>query len=448
MDLATLIKSGRSVRSAVSVLRSLPDSSWSKKELPELIDNLIGYLSSMPASARTSGPALEAIALAKSLATKLSNEQAQSAVNRLNNLDVRVIAIGTVVERMIYDKETIAVQAGKPVEFRFSNTDNMPHNFAIVKMGSLEEVGMLAENTARDDDAKDRHFVPKTDKVLVASRLLAPGESQSITFEVPEAPGVYPYVCTYPGHWRRMFGALYVVPNLDEYQANPEAYLAAHPLERKDELLKSVGRNTEWKYDDLIADLKEIPAGRSFDVGKNLFKIANCVGCHKMNGEGREFGPDLTKIDDKKHNPAYLLRSLIEPSHEINEKFQSTTFLLDSDAVVTGMVVEENDQAVKVLADPLAKVTQWFFKNRRLKNERNRQYPLCTRVTGQANSRGDLRFDGLCVLERGQEACRLRRAPPSSLKDRFCWSDEPTNLVVFIGRTRIPFGSDRLPRRP
>jgi putative heme-binding domain-containing protein len=190
---------------------------------------------------------------------------------------------------------------------------------------------------------------------MLASRLLQPGESQAITFEAPKTPGVYPYVCTYPGHWRRMFGALYVVANLDEYQADPEAYLAKNPLPLKDELLASIGRNTEWKFEDLIDNVKMLPPGRSFEVGKNLFKVANCVGCHKLNGEGRELGPDLTKLDAKKHTTEFILRSLVEPSKDIDEKFQSTTFVLDSGKVVVGMIVEENDNEVKVLVDPLAK---------------------------------------------------------------------------------------------
>ena len=49
---------------------------------------------------------------------------------------------------MIYDKERIVVQAGKPVEFRFSNTDNMPHNLAICLPGSMAEVGTLADGLA------------------------------------------------------------------------------------------------------------------------------------------------------------------------------------------------------------------------------------------------------------------------------------------------------------
>ena len=355
LDLASLVKADRHRTAAISVLRTIPEQHWAPKEVPGLVDNVVGYLSNIPARFRTAGPATEAIALAKSLSSKLPPAQAKAITDRLENLDVRVIAIGTVVERMIFDKEIIAVQAGKPVEFRFANTDNMPHNFAIVQPGSLEEIGLLAEATARDADAKDRHYVPKSDKVLLASRLLEPGQNQAISYEVPKAPGIYPYVCTYPGHWRRMYGALHVVENLEDYQANPEAYLAANPLPLRDELLKLLGRNTEWKYDDLIGDVKKLEHGRSFEVGKNLFKVANCVGCHKFNNEGRELGPDLTKIEPAKHTTDLLLRSILEPSKDIAEKFQSHSFVLNSGKVVTGMIVEETATQVKVLVDPLAK---------------------------------------------------------------------------------------------
>ena len=154
---------------------------------------------------------MDAVALAKSVATRLPAEVAKSVEDRLQNLDVRVIAIGTVPHRMIFDKELIAVEAGKPVEFRFSNTDAMPHNFAIAVPGSLQEVGELGEATGRDADAEARHYIPVSDKILLASRLLQPGQNQALSFEVPKQPGIYPYVCTYPGHWRRMYGALYVV---------------------------------------------------------------------------------------------------------------------------------------------------------------------------------------------------------------------------------------------
>jgi putative heme-binding domain-containing protein len=298
---------------------------------------------------------MQTAGLIKSLASKLPVDLSKAVSDRLQNLDVRTIAIGTVVERMIYDKERVVVEAGKPIEFRFANTDNMPHNFVILKPGALEEVGLKSDAEAQDPDARERSFVPKSDKILLASKLIGPGESQSLSFEVPNEPGMYPYVCTYPGHWRRMFGVLVVVPSLEQYNSDPDAYLAANPMEIKDELLKTVGRNTEWKIEDLAGDLNGLKSGRSYEVGKSLFAAASCVGCHKLGGEGKEFGPDLTKLDEKKRNAQYILKSLLMPSADIEDKYRARIFQMDSDAIITGMVVQETDKSIKVMVDPLAK---------------------------------------------------------------------------------------------
>ena len=405
VDLVTLVKSGRNRATAISVLQTIPSEYWNSKEIPGLVDNIIGHLTGIPATFRTAGPAMEAVGLAKSLSSKLPPDQAQAIASRLENLDVRVIAIGTVVERMIYDKEMIVVQAGKPVEFRFANTDNMPHNFAIVQPGSLEEIGMLAEATARDPDAKERHYVPKSKQVLVSSRLLEPGQSQAITFDVPVQPGVYPYVCTYPGHSALKCTGRYVVANLDEYLAQPDAYLAANPIPLQDELLKSIGRNTEWKYDDLVADVKSLPPGRSFDVGKNLFKAANCSGCHKLNDEGRELGPDLTKTEPKNHTAEALLRSILEPSKDIAEKYQSYTFLLDSGKIVAGMIVEETPTEVKVLVDPLAKGDPAVLLKDEIEERTKSTVSYhAHRTSKQADARGNPRLDCIRICERRPKA--------------------------------------------
>src|SRR5690606_1021474 len=53
-------------------------------------------------------------------------------------------------------------------------------------------------------------FIPETGDVLWSTGVLAPGEEEVLEFEVPSAEGVYPYVCTYPGHGAVMFGAMYV----------------------------------------------------------------------------------------------------------------------------------------------------------------------------------------------------------------------------------------------
>src|SRR5262249_26390433 len=157
--------------------------------------------------------------LADAVASLLPLTEARTVRKELGELGVRVIRIGTVPDQMLFDKERIAVRAGREVEIFFENTDLMPHNFVLVQPGSLEEVGLLAEWPATQPGAAERQSVPDSPKILHSSRLLPPRDAQKLSFTAPKRPGIYPYVCTYPGHWRRMYGAMYVVADLDEYLA-------------------------------------------------------------------------------------------------------------------------------------------------------------------------------------------------------------------------------------
>ena len=155
--------------------------------------------------------------------------------------------------------------------------------------------------------------------MLLASKLLQPRQVEQLKFTAPKEPGIYPYVCTYPGHWRRMHGALYVVADLEAYHANPEAYLAKNPLPMKDDLLKFNRPRTEWKLEELADAVKEMEAkgGRNFANGKQMFTVATCVACHKFGGQGNEFGPDLTKLDPKVFKNAIdVLEHILDPSQE------------------------------------------------------------------------------------------------------------------------------------
>lgn len=98
-----------------------------------------------------------------------------------------------------------------------------------------------------------------------------------------------------------------------------------------------------------------MPMGRSHSVGKALFKAASCSGCHKLEDQGRVFGPDLAGLADKKHNVEYILNAILNPSKDIEDKFQSYTFVMDDGRSITGMITEETDKDVQVVIDPLAK---------------------------------------------------------------------------------------------
>ena len=81
---------------------------------------------------------------------------------------------------------------------------------------------MAAEKMAAEPDAFARNFIPKSKKVLHATRMLQPREIERLQFTAPNKPGEYPYVCTFPGHWRTMFGTLHVVPKLADVPYAPD----------------------------------------------------------------------------------------------------------------------------------------------------------------------------------------------------------------------------------
>ena len=340
---------------ATRALLRLPARSVDAAQSGILVKTALEALRAVPEKRRTSSPALEYIQLADTLASALPATEAAATRRTLGDLAVRVLRVGTLPERMAYDQETLVVQAGKPVEILFDNIDLMPHNLVILKPGSLEEVGMMAETTATSADAQARQFVPRSDKILLASRLLQTREGQQLAFTAPTQPGVYPYVCTYPGHWRRMYGALVVVADLSAWQADPENYLKKAALSVKDPLLADRRERKEWKFSDLSQAVAMLEPGRDFERGRKLFETASCIGCHKIGDKGNAFGPKLTEVDPK-WTPTDLLRELLDPSLKIDPKYQSEILTLSNGKLVTGLTVAEDKNSVSLVENPLASI--------------------------------------------------------------------------------------------
>ena len=60
------------------------------------------------------------------------------------------------------------------------------------------------------EESKSRHWGPEAPKVLHVMPMVQPGERGELRFTAPSRPGRYPFVCTYPGHWRMMNGVMTV----------------------------------------------------------------------------------------------------------------------------------------------------------------------------------------------------------------------------------------------
>lgn len=109
-----------------------------------------------------------------------------------------------------YDVKRFAVEPGAKVSIEFENDDatDMPHNLVFTKPGKRMDVVNLA--LAQGADAVKTGFVPKSPDIIASIPEVKPHESAKLSFTAPTEKGIYPYVCTYPGHGLIMFGDMYV----------------------------------------------------------------------------------------------------------------------------------------------------------------------------------------------------------------------------------------------
>ena len=169
----------------------------------ELLDRLIN---SPEAHARIAARRVE-LMWNHNRSTPVDFEKAEEPADEASPPD-GAIAIRTVKEEMRYDIKSFVVQAGSPVKLWLYNPDYMPHNIVIGQIGSAEEIGKASIALGAEGFAK--HFVPDSDKVIAASKLLNHEQSEVLEFTAPSKPGEYDFLCTFPGHWQLMRGVMIV----------------------------------------------------------------------------------------------------------------------------------------------------------------------------------------------------------------------------------------------
>ena len=116
-------------------------------------------------------------------------------------------------DTMQFDKREFTVKSGEKVELEFKNIGKLPkiamgHNLVILKKGisslnfgqKVMSLGASATNALPEGSMED---------VIAATKLLGPGENETLTFTAPE-PGDYQFVCSFPGHFAMMRGIMVV----------------------------------------------------------------------------------------------------------------------------------------------------------------------------------------------------------------------------------------------
>jgi azurin len=125
--------------------------------------------------------------------------------------DVKLELTGN--DQMQYSVKALEVTEGQIVTLSFKHIGQLPvvamgHNVVILKPGT--ELPAFAAKCA---PAKDQGYIPQDEEskalIIAHTKMLGGGESDEITFTAP-APGAYPFLCTFPGHFAIMQGVLTV----------------------------------------------------------------------------------------------------------------------------------------------------------------------------------------------------------------------------------------------
>lgn len=107
-------------------------------------------------------------------------------------------------DNMKFSVTNIEAEAGEEITIVLTTKSQLPkmamaHNVVVIdKDANLDEVAM-ASMQARDNDYIAPEF---KEQIVAATGLAGGGETVEVTFTVPEEPGDYPYICSFPGHYQ------------------------------------------------------------------------------------------------------------------------------------------------------------------------------------------------------------------------------------------------------
>jgi azurin len=132
-----------------------------------------------------------------------STETTVAGVEKLGYSDTILLKAG---DDMRFDKDLFRVKAGKKIRLVLNNvskksTMSMTHNVVILVSGTD-----IADAVRT---AKEEQYTPASvaQLIIAHTKMVPGGESDSVDFMIVK-PGVYDYICSFPGHWGTMQGKI------------------------------------------------------------------------------------------------------------------------------------------------------------------------------------------------------------------------------------------------
>jgi len=109
----------------------------------------------------------------------------------------------TANDQMKFGQTEIVAKPGQKVTITLKNIGSMPkismgHNLVVMRKEADVAAFLDASMTRMGND----YIAPDlVSEIIIHTKLLGPGEEDTISFAAPREPGNYEYICTFPGHY-------------------------------------------------------------------------------------------------------------------------------------------------------------------------------------------------------------------------------------------------------
>ena len=145
-----------------------------------------------------------------------------------------------------------------------------------------------------------------------------------------------------------------LVDRMSDGKVAPEIQLdlmEAAAIRRTPPVRRALGRlETKHGGDGPLARFQACLEGGDPERGRSLYTDnaqAQCVRCHKLNGNGGTTGPELGGVATRSRRPL-LLQSLIDPDAEIANGFGTVQLALNDGRILSGLIRSEENGIVKL----------------------------------------------------------------------------------------------------
>lgn len=138
--------------------------------------------------------------------------------------------------------------------------------------------------------------------------------------------------------------------NVPDEEREKYAQLLKPPKEEPDETFPPRKLVKTWVLDD-FAD-EQVKTDRN--LGKRVFREAQCAKCHRLGRDGRAFGPDLTGIASR-YTRTELLESILQPSRIVSSRYVNHVVVTNDGKTHTGQLTWNGfrKSIIRIATDPM-----------------------------------------------------------------------------------------------